>query len=149
MTMTWDELRKLRKAELREVYSKTVVNHAINQKNAGVMEDADGFAEVTGPCGDTMNIWLKVKDNTIVEATFMTDGCVSSIASGSMVTEIATGKSVIQAMKVNQQDVLNALGGLPKESQHCALLAANTLKAAAKSYLEIKREPWRKMYRNY
>jgi nitrogen fixation NifU-like protein len=66
-----------------------------------------------------------------------------------MVTELATGKSVGEANKISQQDVLNALGGLPEESQHCALLAANTLKAAVRDYLVLQKEPWKKLYRKY
>jgi nitrogen fixation NifU-like protein len=113
------------------------------------MEDADGFARVTGPCGDTMEIWLKVKNGTIANATFMTDGCGTSIASGSMVTEMAKGKIVSEAQKIGQQDALSALGGLPEESEHCALLSANTLKEAIRDYLEMKKEPWKKAYRKH
>ena len=79
----------------------------------------------------------------------MTDGCGTSIASGSMVTEIAKGKSVGEVLKTNQQDVLNALGGLPGESEHCALLAANTLKEAIRDYLAMKKEPWKRAYRKH
>jgi nitrogen fixation NifU-like protein len=94
-----------------------------------------------------MEIWLKVRDATITESTFMTDGCGTTIAAGSMVTELAKGKTVIQAQKISQQDVLSALGGLPEESQHCALLAANTLREAIKDYLAFKNEPWKRAYR--
>ena len=111
------------------------------------MQDAEGFARVTGPCGDTMEIWLKVDNDAIAGATFMTDGCGTSIASGSMVTEMAKGKSISEAQKTTQQDVLTALGGLPDESEHCALLAANTLKAAIRDYLAMQKEPLEKAYR--
>ena len=113
------------------------------------MQHADGFARVTGPCGDTMEIWLKVMDGIIIQATFYTDGCGTSIASGSMVTEMAKGTSIIEAQKISQQNVLDVLGGLPDESEHCALLAANTLKAAIRDYIEMKREPWKRAYRKY
>jgi len=121
----------------------------MNPRNLGDMDDADGFAKVTGPCGDTMELWLKVKNGTIAHATFMTDGCGTSIASGSMVTEIAKGKSVSEARKISQQDVLSALGGLPEESEHCALLAANTLKEAMRDYIAMKKEPWKRAYRKH
>ena len=136
-------------ADARNIYSETTIDHAMNPRNVGDMEDADGFARITGPCGDTMEIWLKVKNDSVADATFITDGCGPSIASGSMVTELAKGKNVREARIISQQDVLSALDGLPEESQHCALLAANTLKEAIRDYLTIKREPWKKAYRKY
>jgi len=147
MTTAWDEFQELVKAEMRKVYSEIVVDHAMNPRNVGNMGNADGFASITGPCGDTMEIWLKVRNGSIVEASFMTDGCSTTIAAGSMVTELAKGKNVTQALKIGQQDVLSALGGLPEESQHCALLAANTLKEAIRDYLVIKNEPWKRTYK--
>ena len=147
MSNEFDELQKLVMADARKVYSDTVIDHAMNPRNLGDIPDADGFARVTGPCGDTMEIWLKVKNDSIYQALFWTDGCGPSIASGSMVTEMAKGKSIIKAQKLTQRDVLDALGGLPEESEHCALLATNTLKAATRDYLQMKREPWKKAYR--
>jgi len=149
MTSEFDELQELIIADARKIYSETVINHFMNPRNLGDMDDADGFAKVTGPCGDTMELWLKVKNGTIAHATFMTDGCGTSIASGSMVTEIAKGKSVSEARKISQQDVLSALGGLPEESEHCALLAANTLKEAMRDYIAMKKEPWERAYRKH
>jgi len=149
MTSAWEKFEELIKAEMRKVYSETTIDHAMNPRNVGDMEDADGFARVTGPCGDTMEIWLKVKNGTIAEANFLTDGCGTSIASGSMATEMAKGKAVAQAQRISQQGVLSALGGLPEESKHCALLAANTLRAAIRDYLVMKKEPWKKAYRKY
>ena len=128
-------------------YTEVVIDHAQNPRNVGSIPDADGFASVTGPCGDTMEIWLKVRNGAIEQATFWTDGCGTSIAAGSMVTELAKGKTIVNALKITQQDVLDALGGLPEESVHCALLAANTVKEAAKEYLTIKNEPWKRAYR--
>jgi len=147
MTSSWEKFQELIKAEMRKVYSETTIDHSMNPRNVGSLEDADGFAQVTGPCGDTMSIWLQMNGDTIINASFMTDGCSTTIASGSMVTEMAKGKSITEAQKLSQQDVLDALGGLPEESQHCALLAANTLKAAIRDYLTMKREPWKKAYR--
>jgi nitrogen fixation NifU-like protein len=149
MTTAWDEFQELVKANMRKVYSENVVDHAMNPRNVGSMEDANGFARITGPCGDTMEIWLRVRDNTIAEATFMTDGCGTTIAAGSMATELARGKTVIQAQKISQQDVLKALGGLPEESQHCALLVSNTLNEAVKDYLAFKNEPWKRAYKRH
>jgi nitrogen fixation NifU-like protein len=128
-------------------YTETVIDHAQNPRNMGNIPDADGFARITGPCGDTMEIWLKVRDSTIKQVTFQTDGCGTTVAAGSMVTEIAKEKTISVASKITQQDVLDNLGGLPEESVHCALLAANTLKMAIKDYLANKNEPWKKAYR--
>ena len=147
MPEEFNELQELILGDARKVYSETVIDHSMNPRNVGNLEDADGFARVTGPCGDTMEIWLKVDDDAITSATFMTDGCGTSIASGSMVTKMAKGRSIGEAQKFSQQDVLDALGGLPDESKHCALLAANALKAAAKDYLALKNEPWKRVYR--
>ena len=149
MASGWETFEELVKAEMRKVYSEVVIDHAMNPKNVGNIENANGFASVTGPCGDTMEIWLRVNNDSITEATFMTDGCGTTIAAGSMITEMANGKSVSQAQKISQQDVLSALGGLPEESEHCALLAANTLKAAIKDYLSFKTEPWKRAYKRY
>lgn len=99
-------------------------------RNYGPLDRWDGHARITGPCGDTMEFWLQVSDRRIARAGFTTDGCGPSRAAGSMATELATGKLVQEARRLEQQDVLQALGGLPKDSEHCALLAVNTLKAA-------------------
>ena len=147
MSSEMDELQAMVTADARQIYSETVIDHAMNPRNLGEMADNDGFARVTGPCGDTMEMWLKVTDGMIIQATFYTDGCGTSIASGSMVTEMAKGKSIIEAQKISQQNVLDALGGLPDESEHCALLAANTLNAAIRDYIAMKREPWKRAYR--
>ncbi|MFC1970291.1 iron-sulfur cluster assembly scaffold protein, partial [Chloroflexota bacterium] len=130
-----------------EVYSEKAIDHFLNPRNLGEIAAPDGFGRVTGPCGDTMEIYLKVRDGKVINASFWTDGCGSSIASGSMVTELAKEKSLIEARKITQDDVLDALGGLPEDSLHCALLAANTLKEAIKDYLAFKNEPWKRSYR--
>jgi nitrogen fixation NifU-like protein len=95
-----------------------------------------------------MEIYLKVRDGKVMNASFWTDGCGTTIASGSMVTEMAKGKSILEAQKITQQHILDALEGLPEDSLHCALLAANTLKEAIKDYLAFKKEPWKEAYRS-
>jgi len=149
MTSDWEQFEELIQAEMRKIYSETTIDHAMNPRNVRDMEDADGFAKVTGPCGDTMEIWLKLRNGIIAEASFLTDGCGTSIASGSTVTEMVKGRSITEARKINQQDILTALGGLPEESQHCALLAANTLRTAIRDYLAMEKEPWKRAYRQY
>jgi nitrogen fixation NifU-like protein len=149
MSSERDELIALVMADARKIYSETVIEHAMKPRNIGIIEDCDGFARVTGPCGDTMEVYLKVNNDTITKISFETDGCGTSIASGSMMTEMAKGGGISEAMRINQQDILDSLGGLPEESQHCALLAANTLKAAIRDCLAMQREPWKKAYRKY
>jgi nitrogen fixation NifU-like protein len=145
----WDNLEELVNEEMKMAYSETTIEHAINPRNVGSLSDADGYARLTGSCGDTLELWLKVKNDVISHASFITDGCGTTIAAGSMITEMAKGKSIPKAQSVSQQDVLNALGGLPEESQHCALLAAKSLKDAIKDYIEFKKEPWRRAYKKY
>ena len=135
MSSELDRLVEELQQEMWADYSPVVIDHAQNPRNVGSIQDADGFGSVTGPCGDNIEIWLKVQDSTITEATFWTDGCGTTIAAGSMITEMAKGKTIDEAMRITQQDVLDALGGLPEESVHCALLAANTLKETIKDYL--------------
>ena len=147
MASELDETEEEFQRYMLENYSARVIDHAQNPRNTGSIYDADGLAVVTGPCGDTMEIWLKVRDGIINRATFWTDGCGTTIAAGSMITELANGKTVAAAFKITQQQVLSALGGLPEESTHCALLAANTLKEAIKDYLDNRNEPWKKAYK--
>jgi len=141
-----DKIAEELEKEVWTDYTEVVIDHAQNPRNVGSIEDADGFAMITGPCGDTIEIWLRMKEEVIQEATFWTDGCGTSFAAGSMVTELAKGKTVAEAMRISQQDVLDALGGLPEDNQHCALLAANTLKEAVKDYVAYRNEPWKRPY---
>ncbi len=147
MASNFDKLEEQVMTDMRRTYTETVIDHAMNPRNVGSIPSADGFASVTGPCGDTMEIWLRVKNGTVTDATFWTDGCGPSIAAGSMATELVRGKRLAEVQRLHQQDILDALGGLPEESVHCALLAADTLKGALKDYLDFKNEPWKGVYR--
>ncbi|MFO7676527.1 MAG: iron-sulfur cluster assembly scaffold protein [bacterium] len=125
-----DEFDRMQEEILREaarVYSPKVIELWRNPRHAGWLENPDGYASITGPCGDTMQIWLRVEGGAVAEATFWTDGCGPSIVCGSMVTILARGRTIEEAAALDQQAVLDALGGLPEESRHCALLAARTL----------------------
>lgn len=143
----FEELEGWVLSEMRKQYSEATIDHFLNPRNLGEIPSPEGFARITGPCGDTMEIRLKVVDNKIVNISFWTDGCGTTIAAGSMVTELAKGKTVPEAMRISPDDVERALGGLPEDSRHCALLAANTLKEAIKDYLAFKNEPWKRAYR--
>ncbi|NLX48201.1 MAG: iron-sulfur cluster assembly scaffold protein [Euryarchaeota archaeon] len=132
MTSRFDDIQDLVLKDARKEYSETTIDFFMNPRNHGPMEDADGFGTVTGPCGDTMNMWIRVKDGIIEKASFTTDGCGTSIASASMATVMVTGKTLEEASLIGQNDVLSALGGLPLESEHCAALASRVIRAAIK-----------------
>ena len=135
--------------DARKVYSEKVIERWLNPKNLGKIEDPDGFGRVTGLCGDVMEISLRVNNDRIIEAKFLTQGCGPTLAAGSMATELVVGKTVQEAFKITHEIILNNLGGLPEESEHCALLASDTLKEALKDYFASKREPWKKAYKKH
>ena len=135
------ELEQSIMEDMKRVYSEKTIDHFLNPRNLSEIPAPDGFGRMTGPNGNTMEIYLKIGDGKVINASFWTDGCGCCIASGSMVTELAKGQSVSEAQKITQQDILDALGGLPEDSLHSALLAANTLMEAIKDYLASKKEP--------
>ncbi len=119
---------------LEEVYA-TAKKHADAPHHMGPMSHYSGHARITGPCGDTMEFWILVEQDRIRDVSFITDGCDPSRACGSMTTCMAEGRTIAEAKEISQQNVLEALDGLPKDHEHCALLATNTLKAACEDYL--------------
>jgi nitrogen fixation NifU-like protein len=136
---TVDELQASIMEDARKVYSEKVIDRWLNPRNLGKIRKPDGFAKIKGPCGDTMQISFRVKDGRLSKIKFTTDGCASSIAAGSMATELAQGRKLEEAADISQRIILYALDGLPEESVHCALLASNTLKEAVKNYFDFKR----------
>lgn len=134
ITLGFDKLEHEIMSRMRKIYSEKVIDHAHNPRNVGRIKDAEGFVRVTGPCGDTMEITLRIKNDRIVDVAFWTDGCGTSIACGSMTTQLVKGKSITDALKIDSKQILSALGGLPESDAHCALLASNTLKGAIKDY---------------
>jgi len=147
MADEFDELEKEILGTMRKVYSETVIDHAMNPRNAGKIPNPDGFGSATSACGETMEIRLKAKDGKISDAAFWTNGCSTTVACGSIVSELIKGEDASQALAIGQNDILEALGGLPEGNQHCALLAANAVKAAVLDYIAIRKEPWKKAYR--
>lgn len=130
-------------------YSETVIDHARNPRNLGNLPQCDGFAQSTsGECGDTLSIWISVKNDIITRATFWTDGCIPTLASGSITTELATGRSVEDAKNIDMDAILDALDGLPEMHEHCAQWAADTLAMAIDDYLELSKFAWKKSYLN-
>ena len=119
------------------MYSKTVMDHFNNPRNAGVIEDADGIGEVGNPvCGDMMTFTIRVKDNRLEDVKFQTFGCVAAIAVSSMVTEMARGKDLEEAKKIDNKLVAETLGGLPPNKMHCSNLGAEALTLAINNYQE-------------
>ncbi len=121
--------------DARAYYTDKVIDLWLNPQNMGPLEHPDGYASIKGPCGDTMEIFLQITGDRVAKATFTTDGCGPSMVAGSMATQLAIGKTLEEARTITQEMILNALGGLPDESRHCALLAAETLAQAIHNYL--------------
>ena len=120
-------------------YSKKVIEHFMNPRNVGEIPDADGVGKVGNPiCGDVMVLYIKVKDNIIVDTKFKTFGCGAAISSGSMLTEMVKGKTIDEALKISNKAVAEALDGLPPIKMHCSVLAEDALKSAIEDYLKKK-----------
>jgi nitrogen fixation NifU-like protein len=119
-------------------YSNTVIEESSSPSHMARMQEPDASGIVRGCCGDTMEIYLRTDNARIVEATFMTDGRESAIASGSMLTKIVRGMSLEKASKVTPEDLIAALDGLPSAKIHCAALAVNALRKAIDSQASIE-----------
>ena len=118
-------------------YNEKVMQHFMNPQNVGDIKDADGIGEVGNPvCGDMMTFYIKVKDNKLEDVKFKTFGCGAAIAVSSMVSQIAKGKTLEEALKITNKDVAEELGGLPKNKMHCSNLGADALHAAIKDYMK-------------
>lgn len=117
------------------MYNEVVMDHFKNPRNVGEMDDADGVGEVGNPaCGDIMTFYIKVRDDILEDVKFQTFGCGAAIAVSSMVSELAKGKSLDEAMKITNKSVLQALDGLPKQKHHCSNLGADALHRAIEDY---------------
>ena len=123
------------------MYTDKVMEHFKNPRNVGEIKDADGVGTVGNPvCGDMMTMYIKVKDGKIADIKFKTYGCGAAIATSSMTTEMALGKSVDEAEKITRQDVADALDGLPPVKMHCSNLASDALREAIKDYKKKQEE---------
>ena len=117
------------------MYSEKVMDHFANPRNVGEIPDADGIGKVGNPqCGDVMWLYIKVKDGILTDIKFKTFGCGAAIATSSMITELARGKTIEEAKKISRQDVADSLEGLPPTKMHCSNLAADALREAIKDY---------------
>lgn len=126
------------------MYSDKVMEHFMNPRNVGKIEDADGIGEVgNAQCGDIMRIFIKVQNNIISDAKFLIFGCGSAVASSSMATEIIKGKTLEEAWEITNKTVADSLDGLPAVKMHCSVLAEEVIHAAINNY-RVKQglEPW-------
>ncbi|KAF5423586.1 MAG: scaffold protein [ANME-2 cluster archaeon HR1] len=122
-------------------YSEKVKEHFRNPRNVGTIKDADAVGRVGNPvCGDVMEIQLKIEDNIIKDIKFQTFGCASAIATSSMITEMAKGKTLDEALEITRNDVADELDGLPPIKMHCSNLAADALHSAIEDYMEKQKK---------
>ena len=120
---------------MKEVYSPLVMEHFLNPRNVGKIENANGIGEVgNATCGDIMRMYLRIDDNKITDAKFKTFGCGAAIATSSMATEMIKNKTVDEALALTNKAVAEALGGLPPVKVHCSILAEQAVRAALSDY---------------
>ena len=132
-------------AEDTAFYNEVVIDHLKHPRNMGEMENPDGVGEAQNPvCGDTMRLFIKVKTDRIIDATFLTFGCGAAIASSSIATEMIKGKTIDEALVISDQVIAKALGGLPPTKVHCSILAEKAIHAAVFDY-QKKKEPRRSL----
>ena len=118
------------------LYSKEIMKYFRKPKNVGIIKNPDGKGRVGNLiCGDVMELYIKVKSNKIIDAKFQTFGCVVALAVSSILTEMVKGKTINQAMKITNKDILKQAGKVPPIKVHCSFLAANALKEAIYNYL--------------
>lgn len=117
------------------MYTEKVLDHFMSPRNTGSMPDADAEGTMGDPkCGDSLNVYIKVNNDVIEDISFLAFGCAASIATSSMTTELAKGKTLEEVLKITEQDVINALDGLPEEKKHCSNLGVSALKDAISNY---------------
>ena len=142
------ELQEQLMEQIRKKYSAVVIDRWQNPRNFEKIDNPDGYASVKGSCGDTMKMFLKMSNDKISECGFQTDGCGTTIACGSIATELALEKTLIQALAtVSADEILKKLGGLPESDIHCAELAAEALRRALADHLCQKKAPRNKHFR--
>lgn len=139
------QLQEMILEQARKEYSEVVIDHWQNPRNFRATEQPDGYGKVKGICGDTMEMFIKVRNGKISDCSFLTDGCATTIACGSIATELVLTKTFLEALAVvSGETILKKLGSLPEASIHCAFLAAETLRRALADSLQ--RDSWKKHY---
>jgi len=129
--------------ETRAAYGKVAFERWMKPLYMGMIDNPDGYGCVIGSCGDTMQIFLKFENDKVKEASFLTDGCGASAVCGSFAAELALGKSPDELLDISGDAILKILGGLPKEDEHCAYLAGETLQEALNEYMIKQRSKQR------
>lgn len=121
------------------MYSNKVIEHFMTPRNVGTMTEADGKGTFGDPgCGDSLTIYIKVKDEVIEDISFLVFGCTASVATSSMTTVLAKGKTIEEALEIQEEDIVEALDGLPENKLHCSNLGVQALRSAIKDYLNKK-----------
>ena len=134
MTRDIDRIAQELQESILQGYSQEFKDEFLHPQNIGKLDNADSYVSVTGVCGDTIEIWLAVKDGRITDIRFMTDGCGATITCASYVTRTAKGKPFVEVLQMKSEDVDRYFKGLPEDHKHCAKLAVTTLHAAIDDY---------------
>jgi NifU homolog involved in Fe-S cluster formation len=142
-----DEIEAEHLRELREHYSDKIIQHWQNPHRLGPIEHADGYARLSNSCGEQVEFWLKIKDDRVVAASFLCDGCGCTIACASAAVAIAEDRDVSELSEITPEKIDADLNGLPSDEKHCAEFAAHVLNLALLDYLQTRREPWKRKYR--
>lgn len=122
-------------------YSMKVIEHFMSPRNVGSMKDPDGVGKFGDPnCGDSLTVYIKVEDNIIKDISYLVFGCTASIATSSMISEMAKGKTIDKAMEITEEELIEALDGLPEIKMHCSVLGVKGLRAAIVDYKERQKE---------
>ncbi len=147
MSKAPEEQQKIANELKKDGYSDIVIDHWLNPRNFGRMEEFDGYSDkCTASCGDSMWFWIKVNNNLIQKASYVSDVCIGSVTSGSILAEMIKGKTIGSALRISKDDILKELGGLPVQFVHCAKLAKDTLNMAIIDYNSYKSTPWKRAY---
>ena len=129
-------------------YSETVIDYWLRPRNFGQMTVYDGCSDkYTGPCGDSMWFWIRVNDDIIQKVSYISDICIGSVTAGSALSDMVTGLDIGSALRLSNDDILKALGGLPEQYAHCAKLAKDTLDIAIRNYNSYRNAPWKRLYK--
>ena len=128
------EMMELLFEKTKGLFSEKVIDYGTNPRNYGAIENPEGYAKITGPCGDTVEIFLRVKKGKIEDIRYTTNGCMTSHAAVSAATVMAKGKAPKDCIRINQSSILDHLGEMPEDAKHCALLAATTLHRALRNF---------------
>ena len=128
------EMESRLREKLRGIYSETTIEHIVHPHNTESLPDSDGFGALDSGCGENMKIWLRIRDDIVIDTAFWTNGCAATIACGSMVTDLIKGKTSLEALAITAQHIAHALVDLPEGNFHCAELAAHTLRMAIKDF---------------